>query len=64
MSLVQKSDILKTVNGWGLCPVCARKVMRVRDDTFARNLVLYCKGCKTHSLVNIGQCQCQSASAD
>lgn len=64
MNSVQKRDILKTENGWGLCPVCGRKLMHVRPDTIAENLEIYCKGCHSSSIVNIVQSQSLRARAD
>lgn len=64
MNSVQKRDILKTENGWGLCPVCGHRVQPVREDTYAENLEIYCKRCHIRSVVNIVQSQSLSASAD
>lgn len=52
-------------DGWLLCPACQRgKVLKVRSDTTATNLVVHCKKCGQESVVNIEcLCQCQSASA-
>ena len=52
-------------DGWLICPACQRgKVLKVRSDTRAENLVVHCKKCGRESVVDIEcLCQCQSASA-
>ena len=56
---------LTVKDGWLMCPACGRgKVLKVRKDTEAKNLVVHCKLCGKESTVNIEcLCQCQSASA-
>lgn len=56
---------LTVKDGWLMCPACGRgKVLKVRKDTEAKNLVVHCKLCGKESTVNIKcLCQCQSASA-
>lgn len=47
--------------GWVYCPVCGRspklrrggRLLRVRMDTKAQNLPLYCSSCKREYIVNI-----------
>ncbi len=56
---------LTVKDGWLLCPVCGKgKVLKLRRDTTAENLVVHCKKCGRESVVNIEcLCQCHSASA-
>ncbi len=45
--------------GWLLCPACGRqKVLQVRPDTSAKNLIVYCRMCREESMVDIEQGQC------
>lgn len=39
-------------NGWGLCPVCHTKVLKVTTTTVLKDFPVYCKKCKTDHLVN------------
>jgi hypothetical protein len=38
-------------NGWGLCPKCSGKCIKVNQDTILVNHPAYCKKCKTESIV-------------
>lgn len=50
---------LNTKDGWLLCPSCRRrKVLQVRPDTTAKNLIVYCRDCRTETMVDIDQGQC------
>lgn len=50
------------VRGWIYCPVCGAssklrskgRLLRVRYDTMAKNLPLYCSNCKREYIVDIG----------
>lgn len=48
-----KKRIIADKDGWVLCPVCKRRLLRVRPDTTARNLPVYCRRCHQESIVNI-----------
>lgn len=37
--------------GWGLCPKCGGKCIKVNQDTILVNHPAYCKKCKTESIV-------------
>lgn len=37
---------LKTRNGWGLCPKCGRKCVKVNENTILVNHLMFCKSCK------------------
>lgn len=65
MQAQTKCGKLTVKDGWLMCPACQRgKVLKVRKDTRAENLVVHCKKCGRESVVNIESlCQCQSASA-
>ena len=50
---------LSTKDGWITCPICRRnhRLMRIRDDTFGRNLVAYCRTCRSEVILNIDEGQ-------
>ena len=50
-----KERIMIDKEGWLLCPVCKRRVLRLRPDTTAHNLPVYCKRCRRETIVNIDQ---------
>lgn len=33
-------------DGWGLCPKCGRKCIKVTDETILVNHLMFCKSCK------------------
>lgn len=39
-------------DGWGLCPVCQNKVLKVTATTRLENFPVYCKHCRADHLVN------------
>lgn len=45
-------NFLRIENGWGLCPVCSTKVLRVTMTTRLENFPVYCKRCRAEHLVN------------
>lgn len=45
---------MKVEVNWIACPNCGhKKLMKVRPDTVASNLIVYCKRCKNENLINI-----------
>ena len=38
-------------DGWGLCPKCSGKCIKVNQDTILVNHPAFCKKCKTESIV-------------
>ena len=46
-------------DGWLMCPSCRRrKVLQVRPETSAKNLIVYCRDCRTETMVDIEKGQC------
>lgn len=45
-------------DGWLICPHCRKRLLRVRPDTAARNLNVYCRNCKSSMMVDIIRGQC------
>lgn len=46
-------------DGYLVCPACRRrKILQIRPDTSAKNLIVYCRDCRRESVVNIEQGQC------
>ena len=49
-----KCGIIRTNDRWFSCPVCGQQhVLRLRQDMAAKNLPVYCRKCKTETIVNI-----------
>lgn len=50
---VKKTEnTLPVRDGWGLCPTCGQKCIKVNDQTVLENYQMYCKRCKRDYLVN------------
>ena len=45
-------------DGWLICPGCRKRVLRVEQDTAAKNLIVYCRNCKRSEKVDIDGGQC------
>lgn len=45
-------------DGYALCPHCRHKLIQVRPETSARNLIVFCRCCRTEIKVNIEKSQC------
>lgn len=52
--------MLTTEGGYLVCPICKRnrRVKRISADEQAKNLILYCRDCKTEFRVDIVRGQC------
>lgn len=46
------SNFMKDDNGWGLCPVCRKKILKLTKTTKLIDFPAYCKSCKTEYLVS------------
>ena len=43
---------------WVLCPICGGKTRtKIRPDTEAKNLIVFCPKCKRESVVDIEDCR-------
>ena len=42
---------LKVRDGWGLCPTCGKKCIKVHDNTILVNYPMFCKACKRDYMV-------------
>lgn len=55
------SESVKLVvkDGWITCPECRRnrRLLRITDETEARNLEVYCRDCKRTIVLNIARGQ-------
>ncbi len=54
-------DIMLTVRqGYLVCPHCRRnkRLIQIQPDTYAERLRVYCRDCKTETIVDIDQGQC------
>lgn len=43
---------LKTIDGWGICPTCGKKCIKVKENTILVNYPMFCKVCKRDYIVN------------
>lgn len=57
MQNAAKTVKLTVKDGWISCPYCKRKLMRIRQDTLARSLQVYCRDCKREIILNIDKGQ-------
>ena len=49
-----KSDIIiPAQDGWICCPTCSKKLLRVRPETEAENLPIWCPRCRQEYTVEI-----------
>lgn len=46
------SNFIKDENGWGLCPVCRKKIIKLTSTTKLIDFPAYCKSCKAEYLVS------------
>ena len=46
------SNFIKEDNGWGLCPVCGKKMVRLTGTTKLIDFPAFCKSCKDEYLVS------------
>ena len=55
MRETENRGILTTKDGWLTCPVCGRnhRLLKVRPETEARNLQLFCRTCRSEVIVDI-----------
>lgn len=45
------NTIKRDINGWGRCPVCGGKIIKINADSFLLNFPAYCKWCKKEYVV-------------
>ena len=45
-------NFLKDDNGWGLCPICRKKILKLTSTTKLVNFPAYCKSCKMEHMVS------------
>lgn len=54
-----RAIMLPTADGYLICPRCRKtKLIRVRRETVATDLQVYCRRCKRELIVDILQGQC------
>ena len=54
MNLPANDDTLIIKDGWLICPRCRKqKLLRLEPETEATHLPVWCKHCKTETIVNI-----------
>ena len=45
-------NFVKEKDGWGLCPVCSRKMIKLTSTTRLMDFPAYCKACKAEFIVS------------
>lgn len=56
MTVESEAGRLRTKGNWVLCPVCRRgKLLKLQPETRAKNLAVFCRVCKTETIINIGE---------
>ncbi len=45
-------NFIKDENGWGLCPVCRKKMLKLTSTTKLVNFPAYCKACRSDYVVS------------
>lgn len=54
MTVICEAGEPRIKDNWVFCPVCRRgKVLKLRPGTRAEKLAVYCRVCKTESVVDI-----------
>lgn len=48
-----ESAKLSVKDGWISCPGCGRHLLRIEPETEAKQLPVYCRGCRREIIVNI-----------
>lgn len=46
------SNFMKEESGWGICPVCRKKIIKVTSTTRLIDFPAYCKSCKAEYIVS------------
>lgn len=63
----RKKDVIifSVHNGWLSCPKCRRnkRILKIRPETTATNLCVFCRYCKTEFLIDIHQGQCYESQS-
>ena len=58
----RKKDVIifSVHDGWLSCPKCRRnkRLLKIRPETTATNLCVFCRNCKAEFLIDIHQGQC------
>ena len=54
MQTTQERGKLVVKDGWLICPVCGKmRVLHLTEKTRATDLPVYCRRCRTETIVNI-----------
>ena len=59
-SAQNRGKLLMVRNGYLVCPTCRRnrRLIQIKPDTEAHNLVVFCRDCKTEHIVDIVEGEC------
>lgn len=54
VQVVQCCKTARVSRSWLMCPACGRgKVLKLLPDTECKNLIVFCRRCKTETTINI-----------
>ena len=45
-------NFMRVSDGWGFCPICGCKIIKVSDKTVLKSFPAFCKRCKIERVVN------------
>lgn len=55
MTADNRCGMIQVTDGWARCPICKtnKRLLRIAEETTARNLPVYCRICKNEIILDI-----------